>query len=363
MNRKVVIAATVVILAVWLGIAASAGLWLILAFLITPVAVLMTISAWKNQTDKTKEAIWEWVKTHQTWLRAESENIWNWKWVKTHQTWIINIWEWVKTHRIWIIIIGVVALVLTLLTGFWYGLWYRHLPWACWFSLYFQLGLLVTLASLYWRYPKEVGNKVAYAAGRWVRRGGFWLFWKEDNLPANSLMLISVWWLVMAGLYGLPTPAVDPLMETWKAQEQIESAVNAPAALAAKETGSFIAQAFLGKKADIQEKTENKPKALYPKGWFWAKGAFLFFLPGIFGLMFSRRDEAAYLIGRMLETIKGKAKSAVDAGGAAASAALAKTGSGPESELATHISANFLTEGVIAVLSGLHKTLARKGAL
>ncbi|OGI98288.1 MAG: hypothetical protein A2729_00335 [Candidatus Buchananbacteria bacterium RIFCSPHIGHO2_01_FULL_39_14] len=203
-----------------------------------------------------------------------------------------------KTNK-WLNVLWVAPLalsVITLLLQFWF-FYRRGTPWAYYFFWHFIAWSILSLGVACVRWPKTIGKSVTYHFGDWLRRGGFVYFWSKDNLPANSLTVLWLILVVIAVLYGPPTPKVD--------FEQLrQEGTGAVSHLAHQASGVFntILWGTHGNPFSTEAATATSaiqsvglPKR-YIRDWFWIKLIF-FTLPFAFlGLIFSRRDEVAEIL-------------------------------------------------------------------
>lgn len=235
----------------------------------------------------------------------------------THQGWIDwpVWWVYVMRYKLQVIIPAVLA-VFALGFTVWAGLATRGAPMA-FFYLWWFVGVVVATIGVNCLRDQEYRGRVAYVVGNWIGRGGFWFFWRADNLPANSLLCLYLFLVLNTVAYGPPTPGFDraDVIQQVKVAvngvsevEQINLVVNT-----AKELGNLVSLTLAGKEYFDTSTGLNFPKlevkALPP---LYRKGPGLMFatiitLPVMLvGLVFSRRDGAAAVIEAVVNKVRPK---------------------------------------------------------
>lgn len=251
-------------------------------------------------------------------------------------------------------------------------------PWLYLYLLLFGCWTEVMLLGVCF-FHQPTARKVAALSGDFVRRGGCWKIWSEDNFPANSLLVVWLAVVVVAISYGPPTPAIRIDAVETQAQGYLDSALKNESVqeLVGSQDDSilnFLSQTFVGTKLitakDEKAKTVSSDK-LYVRGWkyIWLTILLLPFV--MFGMIFSRRDEFARRFERLSDFLRRKKEelkaSASSAATVVTEAATAATGAGAsaapqmahDTPFAKLLASDLISDTLVASTAWLSKLLKR----
>lgn len=255
---KKVLSVIGVILATWLIIAPTLLFWLIfVAILGTAAAGLIEFAIW-NSTERQK-------------LLDDLKKYW-WIWTPA-----------ILASFVTTVVLSVLGWMWNLPRGFLY-LW----------ILISWLLVIIVMACYF-------NHQVAIWVRNWWRAGGFWLFWSEENSPANSLLVVWLVVVLAVFLYGPPTPKLS----AEKVVRYTHSISENPVIQEAREIGNFGLQLAFGSEGfQTSESTKRNEQSPYQKGWFWIKFAFFLFPFTVMGMILSRRDWVTDNITALIEILK-----------------------------------------------------------
>lgn len=258
----------------------------------------------------------------------------------------------------WVWVPPLALSLLSSITIHWMGWSLRGTPWAYLYGIQFLLWLLVAITGWCF-FSKKFSAKLGNWIHVWFSRGGFWKIWSTDNLPSNSLAVI---WLILVFftiLRGPPTPAVDTEMIVHNGVQKLQEFSQSEFSRGAQDFGNFFSQSFLG--LDIFHESPQTPAqeigSRWVVGWGGIKLCFVLFPFVVFGLVWSRRDEASRKLENFIsyfkkrrEEVLSKISGPAPVAGAPAPAS-APTGTAFSRLFASDVIANIITEGGAALVN------------